>query len=194
MRRRTSSMWSTASAGRSTSTARRSSRARRRRGISRSRQSSATYNARMRDWLTTALNGNAIRVVAEPGQFRPRAVRGCGDQPGGVPGAVGRGADRARDRRLRYRERAPHFDRTGGRDAPAGRGAQDFRRAGSAHLMFEKLALIGIGLIGSSIARAARQKGLVEDDRDLDAAQARRWTRRRRWVSATPTRSTRPRR
>ena len=61
---------------------------------------------------------------AEPGQFRPRAVRGRGDQPRGVPGAVRRGADRARDRRLRHRERAPHFDRAGGRDAPAGRGAQ----------------------------------------------------------------------
>ncbi len=46
--------------------------------------------------------------------------------------------------------------------ARGGRGAQGIRGAGAHRLMFEKLALIGIGLIGSSIACAARQKGLAK--------------------------------
>ena len=39
--------------------------------------------------------------------------------------------------------------------------------------MFEKIALVGIGLIGSSIARAARLKGLLERQQFEVVIQAR---------------------
>src|SRR5690606_18303601 len=77
-------------------------------------------------------------------------------------GAPQGGPDRARDRRLRHRQRASHFHRTRGCHAPARRYPQSLRCAGSAGLMFDKLALIGIGLIGSSIARAVKVKGLAK--------------------------------
>src|SRR5690606_25584035 len=48
-------------------------------------------------------------------------------------------------------------------DAAGGRGAQAVWRAGSGSMMFQKLALIGIGLIGSSIARGVRLHGLAAE-------------------------------
>src|SRR3546814_17120315 len=52
-------------------------------------------------------------------------------------------------------ERAAHDDRHRGRDARAGGG--DSRRA-CGLMAIERLAVVGLGLIGSSIARAAKAK------------------------------------
>src|SRR6185437_3948818 len=100
--------------------------------------------------------------AAQPGQFRARRVRGQRSGAGGVRGAAREGLAGQGDAQLWHPAGAAHLDRARGGNARCRRGAQGFRRQGSQRLMFKKLALVGIGLIGSSIARAARAHGLAE--------------------------------
>ena len=58
--------------------------------------------------------------------------------------------------------------------------------------LFERAAIIGVGLIGSSLARVVRRKGLAAQDRRL--RRIRRCARARRANSPSPTRSRRRRR
>jgi len=59
--------------------------------------------------------------------------------------------------------------------------------------MFEKIALVGIGLIGSSLARIIRREGLAAMSPSRRAARPR-WRGRRNSVSASPTPQTQKKR
>src|SRR5262245_1002021 len=96
-------------------------------------------------------------------QFRAGSFRRCkaGTGCGPFPGSAG-----AHSPRLRFL-RTPAVPETDGRkrrgEYSGSCGAQGFRCLMSEHRpQFKKIALIGVGLIGSSIAHAARRRNLVE--------------------------------
>src|SRR5438874_11044173 len=97
-----------------------------------------------------------------------------------LPG--GRGKDRSESRRVpqpKWRDPArrgvlwsaqlpAHDGGTRGRE-PAG-GEAAWRVHGGMRPMFDKIAIIGLGLIGSSIAHAARRAGLAKEISGHDAS------------------------
>src|SRR5260370_25011703 len=69
----------------------------------------------------------------------------------------------APDRRLRLARASSHHHRHGGGDARRRRGDRGFPQTGVSALPFERVALIGIGLIGSSLARVLRRNKLARE-------------------------------
>src|ERR1700686_3482338 len=101
---------------------------------------------------------------AERGEFHPDPLPARQGQDLGrrrrVPDQAWPGAARAQQ--LRPAARAAHDHRHRGGQSAGGRGAARLHGAQvNANASFEKIALLGFGLIGGSIARAARAQGLA---------------------------------
>src|SRR6187402_606783 len=93
---------------------------------------------------------------AEQGQFHPRPFRGQSYRRGRVQGPDGAWLYRALAAQPGAAARAAHHDRHRGRDSRRRDGLARIGRAGRLMLPFARVSIIGLGLIGSSIARAVR--------------------------------------
>src|SRR6185295_18278102 len=96
-----------------------------------------------------------VRAVASelhPGRRRPERGRHLSE-------ASPQGRDRPADDAVRARDRVPHHGRHAGRESQARESAA--RGAGEDARVIRELAVIGVGLLGGSVAKAARQGGLA---------------------------------
>ena len=128
-------------------------------------QMSKTHTEKWRNWLTEEIDKARPQGDAERGEFRadPFPARQGQDLGGGrrVPDQARPGAARAEQ--LRPAACAAHDHRHRGSQPPGGRRPARLHGGASerARRIFKKVALIGFGLIGGSIARAARAQGLA---------------------------------
>ena len=201
-----SSTRSTASAGRSTSTRRRSRPASPRSTTPRMSRRARAHNDEWLAWLTEEIGKLGLDGDAERRQFRadPLSRHARAAPPTDADAFLTEArADPAPGRRLQAAERAAHDGRHRGGQPAGGQGARRVHEGEAtgvteAEPIFNRLALIGVGLIGSSIARAARAQGAVALDRRHRAlagdAQARGRARHRRSGGRDQRRSGRRRR
>ena len=122
---------------------------------------SREHNAKWRSWLAAELeslgnHGAARRAVGV--QFPARAVRGRCERRDGVQPADGGGLYRPLAAGAGIARRAADDDRHRGRDARAGGGDPRGAERLIVPRRVERLAIIGLGLIGSSIARAVKER------------------------------------
>src|SRR3970282_767295 len=107
------------------------------------------------------VRGDGGQVRPDPGQLHPGRAARC---PARLPAAPAPGRDRPPHGELRPRAGPPHHGRdTRGKRAPD-RGAAD--GAGEEGLMppaLSRLAVVGLGLLGGSVARAARARGVARE-------------------------------
>ena len=127
-------------------------------------QMSKAHTEKWRNWLTEEIDKARPQGDAERGEFRPDPFPAREGQDLGrgrrVPDQARPGAARAEQ--LRPAARAAHDHRHRGGQSPGGRRLARLHGAQvSAAPLFKKIALIGFGLIGGSIARAARAQGLA---------------------------------
>src|SRR4029453_15748107 len=97
------------------------------------------------------------RDLAERGELRAREAG-----PRHVRPAPARGHHRATARRLRDARPRPYHGRAGGGERTAREGPAAGRRGGGlVPPAFERLAVLGLGLLGGSVAWAARERGVA---------------------------------
>ena len=141
---------------------------------------SREHNEKWLAWLTDEIRKLGLDRHAERRQLHPDPFpRDQGQDREGCRRAahLARIGD-ARGRRLSPAERAAHERRHRGGEPRRGRGARRADGEEGVSPIIDRLALIGVGLIGGSIARAAREYGVVREI----VATARSETTRRRVV------------
>ena len=154
-------------------------------------------------WRRSSTASSACSRCRAPATSSSCAFPRSGATPtGGRRLPQGRGIIAAQDGRLWPARLPAHHHRTGRRDAgrasrrwPTSPAARRRRRAGARdhgrQPLFERVALIGIGLIGSSLARVVRRDGLAGHIAGCARSAARPATRRWRCGSSTAPRPSR---
>ena len=133
------------------------------------------HNETWRAWLAQEISALGIKITPSVGNFLLLAFQRRDAGAGGGPLSLEPGPDPARGRRLWAAALPAAHRRHRGGEPSRCRGPQGFHRVSRAarvpdglgaplsEPLFQRLALIGMGLIGSSLARVCRRKALARE-------------------------------